>query len=535
MTFTEHPSRFPEKLMPTPRVAMRNIKEILRLKLDCGLSHERIGRALGLSKGVVTKYVVRAQIAGLDWAAVATLEETQIAARLCPVPAVVRGERASIDLAWVHSELRRKGVTLQLLWQEYSQAHAGQATYQYTQFCQHHHDYAGSLRRSMRQVHRAGEKLFIDYAGPTLAIVNPDTGELRRAHIFVAVLGASNYTYACATAGETQTDWLRGLSQALQFFGGVPALVVPDNPRALIKNPDRYEPQLNRATQACAEHYGTAILPARPRRPQDKAKVEVGVQVVERWILARLRHQTFFTLAALNHAIAELLIALNARPFKKLPGNRREWFETIDAPALMPLPEQPYEIARFKVCRVNIDYHVDIDGHYYSVPHALVRREVEARVTDTTVEILHGGRRVASHGYSARTGAHTTIAEHMPAAHRAHREWTPGRFLRWATDIGPSTQHLVEHLLIDRPHPEMGYRSCLGLLSLARHYGNTRLEAGCARARAIGSLTRRSVLSILQGGLDQQPLPLAPAPEWTAPEHDNLRGPDYYLTSITTH
>lgn len=520
--------------MPTQRVAMRSIKEVLRLKLDCDLSHERIGRALGLSKGVVSKYVRSAQIAGLDWAVASALDEAQLALRLCPTTAV-RGERAVIDLPWVHRELRRKSVTLLLLWQEYSQAHAGNATYQYTQFCQHYHDYAGSLRRSMRQVHRAGEKLFIDYAGPTVGLVNPDTGELRRAHIFVAVLGASNYTYACATAAQTQSDWLRGLSQALAFFGGVPALVVPDNPRALIQNPDRYEPALNRATQACAEHYGTAILPARPRRPQDKAKVEVGVQVVERWILARLRHRVFFTLAALNHAIAELLVELNARPFKKLPGNRRAWFETIDRPALLPLPEQPYEIARFKPCRVNIDYHVEIDGHYYSVPHALVRREVEARVTDTTVEIVHGGQRVASHAYSPIKGRHTTIAEHMPAAHRAHLEWTPGRFERWAADIGPSTRQLVEHLLTTKPHPEMGYRSCLGLLSLARHYGNERLEAGCARALAIGSRTRRSVLSILQGGLDRQPLPTATAPEWTSPEHDNLRGPDYYLTSPTTH
>ena len=512
---------------------MRNIKEVLRLKLDCDLSHERIGRALGLSKGVVSKYVQRAQIAGLDWAVASALDEAQLASRLCPTT-VVRGERAAIDLPWVHRELRRKSVTLLLLWQEYSQAHAGKATYQYTQFCQHYHDYAASLRRSMRQVHRAGEKLFIDYAGPTVGVVNPDTGELRRAHIFVAVLGASNYTYACATAGETQSDWLRGLGQSLQFFGGVPALVVPDNPRALIQNPDRYEPALNRATQACAEHYGTAILPARPRRPQDKAKVEVGVQVVERWILARLRHRVFFTLAALNQAIAELLVELNARPFKKLPGNRREWFETIDRPALLALPEQPYEIARFKPCRVNIDYHVEIDGHYYSVPHALVRREVEARVTDTTVEIVHGGQRVASHAYSPLKGRHTTVAEHMPAAHRAHLEWTPGRFERWAADIGPSTRHLVEHLLTNKPHPEMGYRSCLGLLALARHYGNERLEAGCARALAIGARTRRSVLSILQGGLDRQPLPTTTPPQWTSPEHDNLRGPQYYLTFPTT-
>lgn len=515
---------------------MRNIKEVLRLKFDCGLSHACIARALGLSKGVVSKYVARAQIAGLDWPAVSALDEAQIAARLCPAATAARGERASIDLPWVHRELHRKGVTLQLLWQEYSQANAGRATYQYTQFCQHYQDYAGALRRSMRQVHRAGEKLFIDYAGPTVPIVNPDTGELRRAHIFVAVLGASNYTYACATVGETQSDWLRGLSQALAFFGGVPALVVPDNPRALIKNPDRYEPAVNRATQACAEHYGTVILPARPRKPQDKAKVEVGVQVVERWILARLRHQCFFTLAALNQAIAALLVDLNARPFKKLPGCRREWFETIDRPALAPLPEQPFELAQFKVCRVNIDYHVEIDGHYYSVPHALVRREVEARVTDTTIEILHAGRRVASHARSLRVGQHSTVAEHMPAAHRAHLEWTPRRFLRWAEDIGPATRQLVDYLLTTKPHPEMGYRSCLGLLSLARRFGDARLEAGCARTWAIGSRTRRSVLSILEGGLDRQPLPNSIAQaDWISPDHDNLRGADYYLDSSTTH
>lgn len=284
--------------MPTQRVPMRNIKEVLRLKFDCDLSHERIARALGLSKGVVSKYVARARLAGLDGVALATLDEAEIARRLCPAATTQRGERAAIDLPWVHRELRRKGVTLQLLWQEYGQTQTTAPPYQYTQFCAHYHAYAGSLRRSMRQVHRAGEKLFIDYAGPTVDIVNPDTGEIRPAHIFVAVLGASNYTYACATAGETQVDWLRGLGQALQFYGGVPALVVPDNPRALIKHPDRYEPELNRATQAFAEHYGTAILPARPRKPQDKAKVEAGVLLVERWILARLRHQRFFTLAA---------------------------------------------------------------------------------------------------------------------------------------------------------------------------------------------------------------------------------------------
>ena len=521
--------------MPTPRVGMRKIKECLRLKLECGLSNEQVARALGLSKGVVGKYVGRARVRGLDWATLSGLDERGIEAELCPPVSTTRGERAPIDLAWVHRELRRKGVTLQLLWQEYQDGHAGQPTYQYTQFCQRYHDHAASLRRSMRQVHRAGEKLFIDYAGQTVPIVDPDTGLVRDAHIFVAVLGASNYTYARATWGETQSDWLQGLTQAFAFIGGVPQLVVPDNPRALIAQPDRYDPEPNLAAQRCAEHYGTAILPARPRHPKDKSKVEVGVQVVERWILARLRHQVFFSLGALNHAIADLLADMNRRPFKKLGGCRRDWFEAIDRPALMALPAQPFEHARYKPCRVNIDYHVEVDGHYYSVPHALVRKQVEARITEHTVELLHGGQRVASHTRSLAKGRHTTVAAHMPAAHRAHLEWTPNRFLRWSGDIGPSTQALVAHLLTDRPHPEMGYRSCLGLLSLARQYGHPRLEAACARALAIGSRTRKSVLSILRGGLDQQPLPTAsPQSDWISPDHDNLRGPAYYLVP-TTH
>ena len=511
--------------MSAPRVAMRKIKECLRLKLECGLSLERVARALGLSKGVVAKYVTRAGTLGLDWAALSVLDESEIAARLCAPVVRTRGQRAPMDLATMHVELRRKGMTLLLLWQEYQQANIDLPTYQYTQFCEHYHAYAGSLRRSMRQVHRAGEKLFIDYAGQTVPLVNPDTGEMRRAHIFVAVLGASNYTYACATDRETQVDWLRGLSQAFAYLGGVPELVVPDNPRALITVADRYEPELTLAAQRCAEHFGTAILPARPRHPQDKAKVEVGVQIVERWILARLRHQTFFSLAALNHAIADLLIDLNQRPFKKLPGTRLSWFESIDRPALRPLPMSAYEPATFKRAKVHIDYHIDIDGHYYSVPHSLVGKTIEARITDTVVEILHAGQRVASHPRSASQGRHTTINAHMPASHRAHLEWTPARFRRWASDIGPATGELVDHLLTHKPHPEMGYRSCLGLLSLARTYGQSRLEAPCVRANAIGSRTRNPVLSILQNGLDQQPLPEPAQTDWVGPEHDNLRDP----------
>ena len=312
-------------------------------------------------------------------------------------------------------------------------------------------------------------------------------------------------------------------------------MVVPDNPKALITVADRYEPEITLAAQRCAEHFGTVILPARPKHPQDKAKVEVGVQIVERWILARLRHRTFFSLASLNHAIAELLADLNQRPFKKLAGTRLSWFEAIDRPALKPLPMNAYEPAAFKRAKVHIDYHIDIDRHYYSVPHSLIGKTVEARITDYTIEVMHAGQRVASHPRSAIQGGYTTSSAHMPASHRAHREWTPERFRRWAGDIGPATRELVDHLLTHKPHPEMGYRSCLGLLALARQYGKARLEAGCGRANAIGSRTRKSVLSILQGGLDRQPLPAPAQTDWVSPTHDNLRDPQDFAAPSTHH
>lgn len=344
--------------MAAQRVAMRNIKECLRLKFEADLSHEKIARALQLSKGVVSKYIKAARDTGIEWPTLALLDEVALGAALVPAAKIVhtRGDRVLPDVITLHRELRRKGVTLQLLWEEYTAAHPDQPTYRYTQFVEHYRSYARTLKRSMRQQHRAGEKLFIDYAGPTLPVIDATTGEIRQAHIFVAALGASNYTYACATPGETQVDWLTALSQALSYFGGVPEMIVPDNPRALVARPDRYEPGLNRAALECAQHYGAIMLPARPRKPQDKAKAEVAVQVVERWIMARLRHQQFFSLHALNQAIAGLLEDLNRRPFKKLDGCRRDWFEQLDQPVLKPLPAHPYEVVTFKRCKVNMGF-----------------------------------------------------------------------------------------------------------------------------------------------------------------------------------
>jgi transposase len=413
-----------------------------------------------------------------------------------------------------------------LLWEEYRAAHGEQA-YGYARFCALYRQWACTQALSMRQVHIAGEKLFVDYAGPTVEVLDDSTGEIRTAQIFVAVLGASNYTYVEATWSQSLPDWIGAHTRAFAFFGGVPRIVVPDNLKSAVSQPCRYEPTLSRSYQEMAEHYGIAIIPARPHKPKDKAKVEVGVQIVERWVLAKLRHRQFTTLSELNQTIAELTQQLNAKPFKRLPGSRASQFAELDQPALQPLPADAYTFAQWKAARVNIDYHVELDGHYYSVPYRHARQTVEIRYTVTMVEIFHERQRIASHARRYRKGAHTTLGEHMPKAHRAQQDWTPGRLLNWGQSIGPQTVAVVRWQLECKPHPEMGYRACLGLLSLAKRYGKDRLEAACERAWRIGSPTRKSVISILQKGLDQQPLlPLdaRPAP----PAHGNIRGADYY-------
>ncbi len=507
---------------------MHRIKELLRLKYECALSLERIARALGMSKGVVAKYVTAAKVAGLDWPQLRGMDEAELDARLNLRHGRGAGAgHAPVQLAYVHQELKKKGVTLALLWEEYRQGQ-GEAAYQYSRFCDLYREFARTLKRSMRQTHRAGEKLFADYAGDTVPVTDATSGEIRRAHIFAAVLGASNYTYACATAAETQADWLAAIGGALNFIDGVPEMIVPDNPRALIGHPNRYDPKPQRTVAEFAAHYGTVILPARPRKPQDKAKVEVGVQIVQRWILARLRHRRFFSLAELNGAVAELLKDLNHRPFQKLPGCRRQAFESLDRPVLKPLPATPFPYAQWRRSRANIDYHIEVDGHYYSVPHALVRQEIELRLTTGSVECFFKGKRVAAHPRNPRRGTHSTIPEHIPASHRAHAEWSPGRMLNWAQTIGPSTCHLVRHQLESRPHPEQGYRACLGVMRLARQYGPARLEAACARAVALGAPRYRSLASILKLGLERHPLPNSAQAELTLPVHDNVRGPAYY-------
>jgi len=499
---------------------MRKIKDVLRLKLDAGLSHQQIAAALGISKGVVTKYVGLAAAAGLDWVAVQDADETTLERRLLCAPERPR-DHVQPDYGRLHQELRRKGMTLMLLWEEHRADYADVHTYSYSQFCENYRRFARQLKRSMRQIHRAGEKLFIDYAGPTIGLTDGS-----RAHIFVAALGASSYTYACATPRETMVDWLESTARALNFIGGVPQLIVPDNPKAMIADANRYEPRSNDTVLDFARHYGTSVLPARPRHPQDKAKAESAVQIVERWIMARLRHQQFDSVHEVNEAIVPLLTRLNEKAFQKLPGSRASTFAEIDAPALLPLPMQRYEMAHFKTVKVHIDYHVEVERHRYSVPHALVGQVLEARVTTCVVELMHRGQRVASHVRNSRQGSFTTTAAHMPAAHRAHMEWTPTRLIHWGQSIGPATAEAVTRLMAENKHPEHGYRACLGLLSLAKRYGKTRLEAGSMLALQIGACQYRHVRDILKNNRDQSAPPAAS--EWVSPDHAHVRGPGYY-------
>ncbi len=514
--------------MARPRSAMRKIREVLRLTLGEGLSRRQVSAAAGLPLATVSNYLTRARAAGIGWPLPEGLDDAALEARLfsrAAIPATT--SRPLPDWTELDRELRsKKNVTLALLHLEYKEQHP--EGYQYTQFCRHYHAWRGTVDLVMRQEHKAGERCFVDWAGQTVPIVDPRTGEIAlEAQVFVAVLGASNFTYTEAFPSQELAHWISAHVHAFEAWGGCPRICVPDNPRTGVSKAHRYEPILNPTYAEMAAHYGVAVIPARPYRPRDKAKVEAGVQVVQRWILARLRKRTFFSLAELNAAITELLRWLNERPFKKLEGSRQRLYEEIDRPALRPLPASRYQFATWKTATVNIDYHIEVDHHYYSVPYQLAREVVDVRISATTVEIFRRGRRVASHLRSSVRGRHTTTSEHMPESHRRHLEWTPTRIVGWAEATGPQTAALVKAVMEERPHPEQGFRSCLGIMRLGRRFGDERLEAACMRALAIRGLSYRSVESILRTGLDREALP-APSTAIAPRAHENVRGPDYY-------
>lgn len=511
--------------MPYERLSMRKIREVLRLRWEHGLSHRQIVASCKIGQGTVVEYLRRAAAAGLTWPLPSGLTDGELELRLFPPPvAVAATERALPDWAEVHQELRRKGVTLLLLWEEHR---AGNPTaFRYSRFCELYQEWRGAAEPRMRQVHKAGEKLFVDYAGQTAPVTDRSTGELRAAQIFVATLGASSYTFAEATWSQTLPDWIASHVRAFAHFGGVPELVVPDNLKAGVTSACYYEPDLNPTYQELARHYGTAILPARVRKPRDKSKVENGVQQVERWLLAPLRKRSFFSLAELNAALREQLQALNDRPGQGLPASRRELFETLDKPALRALPVQPYELALWKKACVHLDYHVQVDYHFYSVPYRLVRQEVEVRLTAPIVELFHRGERVASHVRSPRKYGFTTLPEHMPPGHRAYAERDAERLLDRAREYGAATEELFRQIMASREHPEQGYRSCLGILRLAEMHGAERPYG--QRAVHTGALSYRSLQAILQHRLEDAPLP-EPAGPLSAPiHHANVRGADYY-------
>jgi len=506
---------------------MRQLREILRLRLHAGLSLRQIKASLRVSLGAIQKIASKATELGLDWEKVGSLDDPQLAQLFYPrSDNRVSSQLQVPDWPEVRQELCRKGVTKYLLWEEYTQQYPNRS-YSYPQYCHLFGEWLGKQRRSMRQVHRAGEKLFVDYAGQTMPIINPDTGEARFAQIFVAVMGASNYTFAEATWSQKLPDWLGSHARAFEFIGGVPEIIVPDNLKSGVTKACRYDPDLNPAYRQLAAHYKTAIIPARPIKPKDKAKAEVGVQIIERWILARLRHHRFFTLAELNLCIKALLEEVNHKPFKKQKGNRQQWFESLDKPALKALPRHPYEVTDIKIVKVNVDYHIQYDNHLYSVPHPLVGEKIELCARQYRITMYFHNKQVASHARKYHPGM-TTEPAHMPEKHEKHQKWTPGRLMNWAKDIGDEVLQWVKALLEQKQHPEQAYRVCLGLLNLTRSYPAVRLNSACGIANRHSLYRLKHIKEILISNQDQLPLELPEEKALLPQNHENIRGPESF-------
>ena len=506
---------------------MRNIREILRLHFECSLSSRNIAAGCKCSYGTVLNILEKANTSGINWPLPAELSDKELEDKLYPgITIHPKSQRPLPNMEYLHKELSRKGVTLMLLWQEYKLGYPDGLMY--SQFCEYYRQWAKKCDLSMRQVHKAGEKMFVDWAGTTMKVVGGETGEIKEASLFIAVLGSSGYTYVEGCLSQNIQSWIGAHSRAFGYFGGVPEIVVPDNLRTGVNKACRYEPEINATYQEMAHHYGTAVVPARARKPKDKSKAEGSVLLTERWIVAALRNQTFFSLGELNAAIRDKLEELNHKSFQKMAGSRRTLFETIDKPALKPLPIDHYEFAFWKKAKVNIDYHIEFEGNYYSIPYQLVGEYVELRISSSTLEVIHNHCRIASHRRTYGTRQHVTIPEHRPANHRFYAEWTPQRLVKWAQDIGDNTACFVEALLNARRHPEQAFRSCLGIMRLGRSYPAERMERTAIRALTFGAISYKSFKAILEKGLDQvNPHEKAVIPTVT---HDNIRGAAYFAS-----
>jgi len=511
--------------MPRPRISMRKTKEILRLSLNEGLTQRQIAQSTGASKTTVQDILTKAKAIGMEWEQIKDLREAIIVGRLLPS----RREAAKPDPDWsyIQKEMTKKGTTLLLLWLDSKQENPDALSY--SRFCQNYRDWKKTSTLSMRQNHIAGDKLFVDFSGLGVPWIDLETGNIHKAEIFVAVLGASSFTFARATADQSSTSWLDCHIAALEFIGGVPAAIVPDNLRSGVSRACRYDPDTNPAYLSLAEHYDTAIIPTRAYKPKDKAKAEVGVQVVQRWILVILRRQTFTSVQEINQFRGPLLDSLNDRIMKRRSASRRELFETIDRPALKPLPSQRFSSPEWKIAKVNIDYHVEFERHYYSVPFVFVGKKIDLKATSLTIEIYYQGERIAMHlRIRGSTERHHTLPEHMPPAHKAHAEWTPERILNWASDTGPKTEELCKKVLESRRHPEQGFRTCLGIMRLGKEYSPERLEKACTVAIDMRSFRYRVVQDILKNEIDRKVRPLKIVSPTVIDHHENIRGANYY-------
>jgi transposase len=511
--------------MTKKRISMRKIREVLRLKYELKLNHRQIGKSLSISPSSVSRVANDAAAKGLTWPLPEGLSDSELDAMIYGDKQQKIGPYTEPDWSGLSKELQKKSVTKHLLWQEYCQQ-TPLNPYSYSQFCHHFRQWCKKKEVPMRQLHRAGEKLFVDYAGQTMPITDPNTGEVKEAQIFIAVLGASNYIYTEASYSQSLPDWVMAHVRAFEFIGGIPEVIVPDNLKSAVSKACRYEPDLNPTYQQLAVHYNCTVIPARPYKPKDKAKAEVGVQIVERQILARLRNRTFHSLGALNKAIKSLLNTLNEQPFQKLPGTRRSRFIELDKPALRALPKQAYRYTAVLVRRARNDYHVDFEGHFYSLPYILASKKVTLHSCGNVLEIYHDHKRVATHVKHEEKGCHTTMTEHMPTSHQKHAQSTPAELTRQAKKIGNTTLKLIQDILKEGIHAEKGSRMCLGILNLSRKYGATRLENACQRALMIGSPKRASIESILSSGLDH--IDLTQDPETHRIDHENVRGGHYY-------
>ncbi len=510
---------------------MRKIKEVLRLKFESQLSEHEIAYSCQISRTTVRDYLRRATLAQLNWTEASTLGEVQLIERLFPVLPLPSqtDSRPTPDFQYIYDQLRtyrKYNLTLIQLWTEYKEAHPD--GYQYSQFCDLYRHWRGKLDYVMRQEHRAGEKLFLDYSDG-LSLVDPSTGEIRLTQLFVAVWGASNYTYAEATLSQSLSDWVRSHIHAFEYFQRVPYVLVPDNLKSGVDKACKYEPEINPTYTDLAEHYGCAVIPARPYRPRDKAKVETGVLISQRWILAVLRQRTFYSLAEINAAIKQCLERLNTRQLRRAKKSRRELFMSLDYPSALPLPLTAYEYAEWLKARVNLNYHIQVDDHYYSIPYQLLHQRLDVRQTASTIEAFHKGQRIAAHVRSSVKGGYTTLSEHMPSRHRAYAEWSPARFIQWGAKIGEATALLIQQVLGTRTYQEQAFRSCLGIIQLSRSYTPERVEAAAKRALKYKTYSYRSMKAILSGGLDQrQDQDSQPPGQLSLPLHQNIRGPEYY-------